>query len=93
MSEDEELEESRSADTIPPESPNHGFLEQFESLSHTALEDLASVCRAGLLPHERLMMVQVGFKILVLALHDIKEESLTPEIQAELDSFMASLIP
>lgn len=89
---EEELEEERRADTIPPEQqPNHGFLEQFESLTHTNLEDLASVVRAGLQPHERLVMVEVGFKILTLALHDIKDQEMTPEIQAELDAFLTSL--
>ncbi len=86
-------EESEKADTIPPEASNHGFLEQFEILSHATLADLAEVVQLGITQTERMTLVKVGIQLLHLALKDLGEEEVSPEIQAELDQFLASLIP
>jgi len=86
-----ELEESRSADTEPPPGDSHGFLEQFETFSSIALEELENVVKQGLTPTERVMLMKVGIKLVALGGNDAKEEDFTPEQTQEVENLLGQL--
>ena len=79
------------ADTEIPPPNNHGFLEQFEGLTHSYFEDLKSVVELGIVASERMMLIKVSLKLLVLSMHDAKKEDFTPEMVEELDRLILEL--
>lgn len=61
------LNGSQVADTIPPSKPDNGFLERWEALSASAIEELEEVCKLGLTDEEGKKLVRVSGELLGLA--------------------------
>lgn len=84
-------ENNETTDTIPPAPDNHGFLEQFETLTHQSFETLKGVVEGGLQTTERVVLIKVAMKLFALSFHNVKEEDFTPEIKVELETFIQEL--
>lgn len=78
-------------DTQRPES--NGFLEQFESLTFSNLLELTEVCKAGLIPEERMILIRVSIQLLSLAADGSTDEDFEshPEFKTELEVLLTNL--
>ncbi len=59
------------SDTLPPPEGSHGWLEQFEALASSSLDELEKVVSAGLEPAENAILIAISAKLISLAkVHD-----------------------
>jgi len=90
---DGDLPPAGHSDTTPPTAEqHHGFLEQFEAFSHDSFERLKSVAEAGLVTAEAMILFRVGIKLLTMAAPHLKEEDISPEAKAELETLINELM-
>ncbi len=82
--------EETDTDAPPPE-PSHGWLEQFESLTHSSFEQLKSVVETGIQATERVMLMKVGLKLFALAVHNAKEADFSDDQKSEIESLILEL--
>lgn len=84
-----EEETQQALKTDPPSADHHGFLEQFDTLSHSTFEELQLIAEQGLVAAERIMLFKVGIKLLTLAVKDAKESDFNEEQKREIESLAA----
>jgi hypothetical protein len=82
------------ADTSPPPSPAHNFLEQWTMFEEESLTELRAVCKLGLTPQERTHLVLLGIQLVALGGEGSSEEEFKdhPELIEQIHDALDQLI-
>ncbi len=88
---DQTIPDDATDTDAPPPEPSHGWLEQFESLTHSSFEQLKSVVEGGIQTAERVMLMKVALRLMALAVHNATSDEFTPQDKAEIEALVLEL--